>query len=268
MTRRTALVTQAAALVGPALCVRLAASGHNLVLHHPDTALLDRLAAFDVDIEAVWSDRIADHGTGSLASEDGWIGLVDIALARFGRIDAAAISPQTGNRATFHKGAKLDTDIAIMEQMTAYLPVTMMALKALVPPMRDAGGGQILVFTSAAGARPEALWSIYGAVRAGQNFFVRAIALEHARDKISINAIGTKNVAFPGFPLAPADAIVEDSITRGDWSVPLEAETPLGRLGTASEVAAFCMPLLDGSSAFQTGQFFAFSGGWDTAGGA
>jgi 3-oxoacyl-[acyl-carrier protein] reductase len=36
----------------------------------------------------------------------------------------------------------------------------------------------------------------------------------------------------------------------------------MGRLGGLDELAAFCMPYLDGTSTFATGQFVAFAGGW------
>src|SRR5690606_34145072 len=94
-------------------------------------------------------------------------------------------------------------------------------LRAAIPPMASQGGGQILVFTSDAGRRPEADWSLYGAARAGQTFLVRAVGLEHARDGLCINALGSKNAVFPGFPGAPPDAVTEQAITPGDWSEPL-----------------------------------------------
>jgi 3-oxoacyl-[acyl-carrier protein] reductase len=42
----------------------------------------------------------------------------------------------------------------------------------------------------------------------------------------------------------------------------IEAQVPLGRLGTVEELAAFCMPFVDGTSTFTTGQFVAYAGGW------
>ena len=42
----------------------------------------------------------------------------------------------------------------------------------------------------------------------------------------------------------------------------LEAQVPLGRLGTMEEFASFCMPFIDGTSGFTTGQFVAYAGGW------
>ena len=42
----------------------------------------------------------------------------------------------------------------------------------------------------------------------------------------------------------------------------IEAQVPLGRLGTMEEFASFCMPFVDGTSRFTTGQFVAYAGGW------
>jgi len=43
------------------------------------------------------------------------------------------------------------------------------------------------------------------------------------------------------------------------------AETPVRRLGTMDEPAAFAQVLLDGRNRFQTAQYFSFSGGWSEA---
>jgi 3-oxoacyl-[acyl-carrier protein] reductase len=146
-----------------------------------------------------------------------------------------------------------------------YLELTAHALRAVIGAMQVNGherGGQILVFTSDAGARPEAGWSLYGAARAGQNFLIRAVALEHAAEGIQINALGSKNAITAGFPYAPPDAATDSAVTLGEWAEPLLAETPLPWLGTMEELAAFAISLVDGSNRFQTAQYFSFSGGW------
>ena len=124
------------------------------------------------------------------------------------------------------------------------------------------GFNPTIPFTDA-GTRPEADWSLYGAARAGQNFLVRAVALEHAAEGICLNAMGSKNAITAGFPGCPPDAVTDSSVVLGEWSKPLVAETPLGRLGTMEELAAFACVLLDGSNRFQTAQYFSFSGGWN-----
>jgi 3-oxoacyl-[acyl-carrier protein] reductase len=129
------------------------------------------------------------------------------------------------------------------------------ALQAALPPMVDAGRGQIVVYTSATGARPEPRVSLYSATRAGANALVRAVGLEHAASGVCVNAVGTNYMDFPGFLKASG---ADDPERRKK----IEAQVPMKRLGTMEELAEFTAVLLDGRSRFQTGQFFSFSGGW------
>jgi meso-butanediol dehydrogenase / (S,S)-butanediol dehydrogenase / diacetyl reductase len=264
-TPRVVLVTRATEFVGAALCRALARRGHRLLVHDAPTALLSELHALGVSVEAVSIDEVPLIGVGSLSTAEGWNRLVERALSKFGRLDSAAIYPPSGTTNIFCTGTLMTSAVQELQDLFGYLPSTMHALKALISAMRRTGAGQILVFTSDAGARPEPGWAIYGAVRAGQSFLVQAAALEHAAENISINALGSKNVVGPGFPGAPANAIFDDEVIVGDWSRTLIAETPARRLGTMAELAAFCVPLLDGTSRFQTAQCFSYSGGWNTA---
>ncbi|MDB5446481.1 MAG: hypothetical protein JWQ97_1798 [Phenylobacterium sp.] len=260
--RRVALIQRADTYVGPALARRLAASGHDFVLHRPRDGLVEAVARLGAAVEVVREAEIPRAGAGSDATAEGMQALVRRALSRFGRLDAAALSPPSGAELGFTRGPLLQATGEQMRAMAGYLEATLHGLQAVIPAMQGRGG-QILVFTSDAGARPEADWSLYGAARAGQSFLVQAAALEHAKDGICLNALGSKNAIFPGFPNCPPDAATDAQVTPGTWSAPLVAETPLGRLGTMEELAAFCSVLLDGSNRFQTAQVFHYSGGWN-----
>jgi 3-oxoacyl-[acyl-carrier protein] reductase len=129
-------------------------------------------------------------------------------------------------------------------------------LKAVVGPMTDQGDGQVLLITSAAGARPTPGAPLYSAARAGATMLAKNVAGEVARHGVQVNAVGTNFMDFPEFLRASGAA--NDPAVRAK----LEAQVPLGRLGTMEEFAAFCMPFVDGSSRFTTGQFVAYAGGW------
>lgn len=260
--RRVALIQAAGTYVGPCLARRLARSGHDLVLHAPRAEQVDELLALGAAVEAVAAADIAD------GSPEGGERLVARALDRFGRLDSAALSPLRGGNRSI-RGRMLDAPLEDVAAIGGYFETTCNVLRPVLRAMQanpPAGGGQIAVFTSDAGARPEAGWSLYGAARAGQNFLIQAIALEHVGDGICLNAIGSKNAVFDGFPMAPPGAATDSSVDYGDWSAPLVAETPLGRLGTMEELAAFSAVLLDGSNRYQTAQYFSFSGGWQSGG--
>ena len=99
--------------------------------------------------------------------------------------------------------------------------------------------------------------SLYSSTRAGANALVRSVGLEHARDGLQINAIGTNYMDFPGFRIATG---ADDPERRSR----IEGQVPARRLGTMDELAEFTAVLLNGKNRFQTGQFFSFSGGWST----
>ncbi len=264
--RRVALVQNAGGYCGPVLCRILAESRHDLVVYEPRDGLVEQLEGLGASVEVVGRDSVPSGGPGSLTTAEGWQTLVERAVGRFGRLDAAAVSPPAGG-ARVPRGPFLESTVDQLQGMYGYFDATYFALGALIPQMKgQEGGGQILVFTSDAGARPEAGWSLYGAVRAGQSFLVRAIALEHARDGININAIGSKNAIMEGFPFTPPGAATDDAIVLGEWAEPLLAETPLPWLGTMEQLGAFASILLDGRNRFQTAQYFSYSGGWSTGG--
>jgi 3-oxoacyl-[acyl-carrier protein] reductase len=121
--------------------------------------------------------------------------------------------------------------------------------------MVEAGVGQVLVITSASAARPTPGAPLYSAARAGATMLVKNVALEMARHHVQVNAVGTNFMDFPEFLKA-------SGATDPEVRKKIEAQVPLGRLGTLDEFASFCMPYLDGTSRFATGQFVAFAGGW------
>ncbi len=261
--RSVALLQTAGGLANPCIARRLARSGHDLVLHAPRAGMVAELTALGAAVEVVEAREVPTEGPGSSGTPEGAQILVDRAIARFGRIDAAALLPPFGSSVGSIRGRLLDAPPEHIAAMGPFLETTSHILRAVIPAMRlNADGGQILVFTSDSGARPEAGWSLYGAARAGQNFLIRAVALEHAHEGICINAMGSKNAITAGFPYAPPGAATDSEITLGEWAEPLLAQSPLGRLGTMEELAAIATPLLDGSNRFQTAQYFSFSGGW------
>lgn len=263
--RRVALLQHAGGLANPCIARRLARSGHDLVLHAPREGMVEELRDLGAAVEVIGADEVALEGPRSSGTPEGSQLLVERALARFGQLDAAALIPPLGSGVGSIRGRLLDAPREHIAAMGPYLETTSHILRAVIPAMQANGrenGGQILVFTSDAGARPEAGWSLYGAARAGQNFLIRAVALEHAAEGIQLNAMGSKNAISAGFPHAPPGAATDSEITLGDWAPPLMDQSPLGRLGTMEELAAFAISLLDGSNRFQTAQYFSFSGGW------
>src|SRR5256885_1350934 len=110
--------------------------------------------------------------------------------------------------------------------------------------------GHDLVLGDAPAALVEELTAMGAAVETvdGARMHDRSVALEVARRGVQVNVLGTSFRDFPEF--LPATR-VPDADSRGK----VEAQVPMGRLGTLEEFASFCMPFLDGTSRFTTGQF-------------
>jgi NAD(P)-dependent dehydrogenase (short-subunit alcohol dehydrogenase family) len=242
--RRVALITNTRFFVGPPLARLLADRGHDLVIGDPEDGLVE-------DLEARGAAVLVERGIDE-AEPEGHARLVAAGRERFGRIDAAAMFSGRVVTGSFLNGASY-ADLQAVTRGCLEAPYHF--LKAIVPPMVDRGEGQVLVITSAAGARATRGAPLYSAARAGANHLVRNVAAEVARFGVQVNAAGTNFMDFPEFRRASgADA--------PEVRARIEAEVPLGRLGTVEEFAAFCGVFLDGTSRFTTGQFVPYAGGW------
>ncbi len=242
--RRVAIVGSGAFYVGPAIALLLAARGHDLVIGDAPDSLITRLESLGAAVEPV-------PGVSNLAEPDSAPRLARAALERFGRIDSAVAFSGAIVTGRFINSSLED----LRSVLHSCLEAPYHFLKAITAPMIEAGAGQILLITSASGARPTPGAPLYSAARAGATMLARNVAGEVARDGVQVNAVGTNFMDFPEFIQASG---AEDPAVRAK----LEAMVPLGRLGTMEEFASFCMPFVDGSSRFTTGQFVAYAGGW------
>lgn len=256
--RPVCLITNAHTYVGPALARVLARSGHDFVLHVPAPGR-NTLDAPDQVVEALVEELGALGSVATvvhdadLSTAEGNRACVETALSTYGRLDACCLV--TG---VITAGRFLQATPETWEQQKRFnLDMVFHGLQAVLPPLLEARSGQVVVFTSAAGARPEPKVSLYSATRAGANALVRAVGLEHADSGVAVNAVGTNFMNFPGF----RDANGMSDPARAERVL---AAVPMHRLGELDELAEFTAVLLDGRSRFQTGQFFSFSGGWSS----
>lgn len=242
--RRVAVVANASDYVGPAMARELARRGCDLVLGDPTPELASEVAELGADSWVV-------DGVKDLAAPDSAIRLLDMAMDAYGRVDALAVFTGTIVTGPFLASEPDDLD----RVMGGNLMAPYRALRVFLPPMVEAGGGQVLVITSASGLRVTPGAPLYSATRAGANMMVRNVAAEVAPSGVQVNAVGTNFMDFPGF-LAATGATDPEIRAR------IEGQVPLGRLGTMEEFASFCAVFLDGTSGFQTGQVVGYDGGW------
>lgn len=130
--------------------------------------------------------------------------------------------------------------------------------RAALPGMLEHGGGSIInmssVVSSLKGA-PNRF--VYGASKAAVIGLTKAIAADYVTKGIRCNAI------CPGTVDSPS---LHDRLrAMGDYNAALKAfvgRQPMGRLGTADEIAALALYLASDESRFTTGQTHVIDGGW------
>ncbi len=243
-SRRIAVINDGSFYVGPPLARFLAQRGHDIVVGDPAPGLIEEL-------EAMGASAIGVEGVRNLRTPQEAHALVDAALSAFGHIDCAVMASGAIVTGSTIKSTREDLDKVYQGCMVAPYEF----LKAVLPPMKERGEGQVLIITSASGARPTPGAPLYSSMRAGASMLAKNAAGEMARFGVQVNAVGTNFMDFPEFLRASG---ANDPEVRKK----IESQVPLGRLGTLDEFASFCMPFLDGTSKFVTNQFVTFSGGW------
>jgi NAD(P)-dependent dehydrogenase (short-subunit alcohol dehydrogenase family) len=143
-------------------------------------------------------------------------------------------------------------------QMSVNLDGVFLSVKHAIPAMRHSGGGSIVIMSSIAGLRGTFGSSAYCASKGGVRLFAKAVAMEcaWARDNIRVNTIHPGIIETPIWSKLP---------TRLDPRMLGRAVTPLGRAGTAQEIANGVLFLSSDASSYMTGAEFVIDGGF-TAG--
>lgn len=127
---------------------------------------------------------------------------------------------------------------------------TFLFTRAACRPMIKARRGRIINIASVSGLMGNPGQTNYSASKAGVIGLTRTVARELAQRNITVNAVA------PGFIATDmAAALGEEVMER------VKQETPLGRLGTAADVAAAVLFLASDASAFITGHVLTVDGG-------
>lgn len=243
-TRRVAIIGEANSYSGPALALEMARRGHDLVLADASPGLVDEVTALGVNaIDVTGTNHLLEAGDSQR--------LVDAALSEFGRLDSATTATGIIVVGRFLKSSVDDLHKAVK----GCLEVPYHFLRAVVPVMVERGSGQVLVQTSASGARATPGAPLYSTARAAANHLVKNVAAEVAHTGVQVNAVGTNFMDFPGF-------LAANGVTDEESRRKVESQVPMRRLGDIEEFANFCAGWIDGSFTFTTGQFVSYSGGW------
>ena len=130
-----------------------------------------------------------------------------------------------------------------------------LCLKYEIPRMLEQGGGAIVNTASAAGLVGSRRLAAYVASKHGVVGLTKAAALEYARDGIRVNAV------CPGI----IDTPMMDRLIAGrqdDYEATIPTRQPIGRLGTAEEIAESVAWLCSDAASLITGIALSVDGGF------
>ncbi len=231
---RIVLITGAAGAVGAAVAAAVAREGGTPVR----TDLAGRAGI--------------DHSL-DVTSESDWLSLAGALDATHGRLDGLVNAAGIAALGTVE-----DTDFATWRRiMSVNLDGTFLGCKHAMPLLRRRGGA-IVNLSSVAGLVGGHNFAAYNASKGGVRLLTKSVALHGARldPKVRCNSV------HPAFLDGP---MVDDILRTTDFPDGARAritrDIPLGRFGTAAEVADMTVYLLSDEARFVTGAEFAIDGG-------
>ena len=184
-----------------------------------------------------------------VTSEEDWKAAVAAAVSRFGKLDVlvnnAGIYRQVGIEDT---SEELWDSIFEINAKGVFL-----GTKAVIPEMRKAGGGSIINISSVAGLIGSWRAPAYGATKGAVRLFSKSTAIQYAAENIRCNSV------HPGIietPMTTPTLLRDDAARQASLS-----RTPIGRIGTAEDVAWGTLFLASDESSFMTGSELVIDGG-------
>jgi 3-oxoacyl-[acyl-carrier protein] reductase len=236
---RTAIVTGGSKGIGKGIARGFAQAGYAVLVVSRNLAEAEAVAA---EIGSGASGFAADVSVAADAEA-----MAAAAVERYGSIGVLVANAGIFPAAKLGDMTAADFDHVIGVNLRS----TFLTVSAVLPAMKAAGGGRIVLTSSITGpitGYPG--WSHYGASKAGQLGFMRTAAIEIAPAAITVNAVLPGNIMTEGL-----DGLGQDYFDK------MTASIPMRRLGTVDDIAAAALFFASDAAGYITGQSIVVDGG-------
>jgi len=243
MSKRVALVTGGTGGIGTAVCIELARQGRVVIAGHlPEES----------EIAELWQSELKDEGydvelaAGDVSDYASAGKMIAAINARFGTIEILVNCAGITRDAFLAKMEPDDWTAVINTNLNSVFNVT----RQVIPGMMDAGFGRIVNISSVNGQKGQFGQTNYSAAKAGMHGFTMALAQEGARKGVTVNSVS------PGYVETRMTAAVNKDILNA-----IIQTIPMGRLGSAKEIAQAVAFLCMDETSYVTGANIPVNGG-------
>ena len=209
---RTALITGAASGIGRAVAAHYLAAGARVVVADRSPRAAEVAGELGADGGVVLDATDEDAVDAAVAAATEMLGRIDVLVTSHGILTQSPM---------------VDMSLALwQETLSVDLTSVFLLNRAVLPGMLGQGGGRIVNVASQLGIKGGESLAHYAAAKAGVIAMTKSLALEVSARGVLVNAVA------PG----PIETPMLDGIDD-EWKRAKRAELPLGRFGTADEVA-------------------------------
>ena len=242
---RVAIVTGGTSGIGAATARELIAHGARVVIAGIENQVGTRMAE---ELRGAYGSDVARFVEADVTDASAVRGMVAATVEAYGRLDILVNKAGIGNF-----GETPDLAEAQWERVMAInLNAVFHACKAAIPLLRRQGKGAIVNVASVSGMAADYGFTAYAASKGGAINYTRALALDHARDGIRVNAVCPGLIATP----LTASTIAMDAVREAWYD-----NVPLRRAGTPEEVAHLVRFLASDDASYMTGAIIPVDGG-------
>lgn len=250
LENKVALITGAAGGIGAGIAERFSQAGAAVVI-------------FDVNAERAWQmeEKVRRTGRalairGDVSSEDDVRRAVERTLSEFGALDVLI-----NNAGIEVAGPLVEMSSSAWDrQLGVNLKGAFLCAKHAIPHMRGRGGAIVNISSVHAFVSYEGN-AAYDASKAGMIGLTRALALEHGRDGIRVNAICPGYIDTPMMDEWLGSQPDPEATLRQVLSI-----HPIGRMGTPGDIAEAALFLASDSASFISGTYLVVDGAMTAAG--
>lgn len=245
LENKVAIVTGAARGIGEAIALKLADHGTHIAFTYISNSSAEKAAALQEKLIAKGIKAKAfQSNAGNFAECES---LVNEVLKEFGKIDICVNNAGISKDNLLLRMSEEQWD----EVMDINLKSVFNMTKQVIRPMMKAKSGTIINMSSIIGITGNAGQSSYAASKAGIIGFTKSIAKEMGSRNIRCNAIA------PGF----VETDMTGYLKEGDAGDKYKSNIPLGRFGSADNIADTVLFLASDWSSYITGQTISVCGG-------